>query len=141
MRQSRIPTFVTPLAQGVVDEAYPNFGGLYAGVGSHLTVQEFVEDADLVLHLGPLDTDVTTFLGSARLTESATVRAHSNELKIGSVTYPGVGLRQVIFSMLDRLDFTKLALRNIQKEQLSGLQLMPKTLYITQDWFWSHMSS
>ena len=35
------------------------FGGLYAGYGSHAGVQEFVEDSDLVLHLGPLETDVT----------------------------------------------------------------------------------
>lgn len=56
------------------------FGGQYAGYGSHAGVQEFVEDSDLVLHLGFLETDITTYMGSARIKKVSTVKLHIDHL-------------------------------------------------------------
>lgn len=65
--KSGLPRFVTPLAQGFLDERDAMFGGLYAGYGSQDGVQKVVEDSDLVIHLGPLETDITTYMGSAKI--------------------------------------------------------------------------
>ena len=55
-----LPTFVSPMAKGVIDETYSNFAGVYAGDGSFDSVREFVENSDLVLSIGALKSDFNT---------------------------------------------------------------------------------
>lgn len=50
-----LPTFVTPMGKSGINETLPNYGGVYAGVGSHPPgVQDIVESSDLVLSIGAL---------------------------------------------------------------------------------------
>ena len=60
VRKSGLPTFVTPMGKGAVDESLMNYCGVYAGDGSHADVKERVEGADLVLTIGSLKTDFNT---------------------------------------------------------------------------------
>lgn len=100
---SGLPTFVTPLAQGFINETLPNFSGLYAGVGSHPGVQEYVEQSDFVLHLGPLDTDVTTYLGSARIKPAAVVKVQPSQVHVNDRTYSPVYLRSLVPALIEKL--------------------------------------
>lgn len=53
--KSGLPVFVTPMGKGAVYEHHPNFGGVYAGVGSRpLRVRDVVESSDLILSIGAL---------------------------------------------------------------------------------------
>lgn len=55
IEKSNLPVFVTPMGKGAVNEQHPNFGGVYAGDGSHpALVKEIVESSDLILTIGAL---------------------------------------------------------------------------------------
>lgn len=55
LEKSKLPVFVTPMGKGAVNEDHPNYGGVYAGEGSHPPqVRDFVESSDLILTIGAL---------------------------------------------------------------------------------------
>jgi pyruvate decarboxylase len=60
MDKSGLPTFVTPMGKGAVDETRKNYGGVYAGTGSNPGVREQVESSDLILSIGALKSDFDT---------------------------------------------------------------------------------
>ena len=115
------------------------FGGLYAGYGSHAGVQEFVEDSDLVLHLGPLETDVTTYLGSAKIKKASTVKLHVDHLEIGYASFPMVHLRATILAMLDWCDFTNISIKPFVRLENGVPSIQDENSPITQDWLWPYI--
>lgn len=55
VEKTKLPVFVTPMGKGAVNEDHPNYGGVYAGDGSHPTqVKGKVESSDLILTIGAL---------------------------------------------------------------------------------------
>lgn len=52
--KTRLPVFVAPMGKGAVIEQKSNYGGVYAGNGSHPDVAKAIEAADLVLSVGAL---------------------------------------------------------------------------------------
>lgn len=52
--KTNLPVFVTPMGKGAVNENHSNYGGVYAGDGSHSEVKEIVESSDLILTVGAL---------------------------------------------------------------------------------------
>lgn len=52
---TRLPVFVTPMGKSAINENHPNYGGVYAGSGSHPEeVQNIVESSDLIITVGAL---------------------------------------------------------------------------------------
>ncbi|KIX00392.1 uncharacterized protein Z518_10531 [Rhinocladiella mackenziei CBS 650.93] len=140
--KSRLPTFVTPLAQGFVDESLPNFGGLYAGYGSAPGVRDFVESSDLILHLGPLDTDVTTYLGSANLNKSSVVRFLTDQVEMDDTQYQLLHMRPLLLAAIVDLDFSKVSVESFNPPSPNGfLSTTGGSSLISQDWLWPYISS
>jgi len=54
LEKTGLPVFVTPMGKGAINETHANYGGVYAGDGSHPGVKERVESSDLVLSIGAL---------------------------------------------------------------------------------------
>jgi pyruvate decarboxylase len=55
------PTFCPFMGKSVIEESKPYFHGTYNGKFSYPGVQKAVEeDSDLVIHIGPLPTDMNT---------------------------------------------------------------------------------
>lgn len=135
--------FVTPLAQGFLDEEDPRFGGLYAGSGSHPGVQEFVEDSDLVLHLGSLETDVTTYMGTAKLKRASTVKLYTDRLEIGYASFPNVHIRATILAILEGCDFTGVSIKPFKRLENGSSNGVPNATddnpAITHDWLWPYL--
>ena len=75
VEKSGLPTFVAPMGKGAIDETIPNYGGVYAGSGSHEDVKERVEGADLVLSIGSIKSDFNT---TGYVTLDVLIRPHSN---------------------------------------------------------------
>jgi pyruvate decarboxylase len=63
----RIPTFVTVLGKGAVDESLPTFAGVYGGSGSWPDVIKLVETSDCVLWLANQPSDFNTCVLSNKL--------------------------------------------------------------------------
>ena len=60
VEKSGLPTFVAPMGKGAIDESIQNYGGVYAGSGSHKDVKNRVEKSDLVLSIGSIKSDFNT---------------------------------------------------------------------------------
>lgn len=55
LEKTELPVFVTPMGKGAVNETHPNYGGVYAGVGSMPPdARGVVESSDLILAVGAL---------------------------------------------------------------------------------------
>ncbi|KAJ4519162.1 hypothetical protein HRR83_003526 [Exophiala dermatitidis] len=138
---SRLPTFVTPLAQGFINESLPSFGGLYAGSGSHPGVQEYVERSDFVLHIGPLDTDVTTYLGSASIRRTAVVKLFTDEVQIDDKVYSSVYLHSFVPTLLKRADFSRTSIKPFVAPTVNGTIATKDNDPITHAWLWPYIGS
>lgn len=137
LSKSGLPVFVTPQSQGLIDESLPNFAGLYAGRASSPGAQELVEQSDLVLHLGPLDTDVTTLLGTAILTAENTVRFLSDEVRVSGTSFMGVDLRSLLLLLADGLKIPRGGWGTVAGQRVEGNTCGQDTAVISQDWLWS----
>lgn len=141
MRKSQLPTFVTPLAQGFVNESLANYGGIYAGKGSHPGVQQFVENSDLVLHIGPLDTDVTTYLGSANIKQESVIKLFADSVEVSGQSYTSTYLRPFIFALLNEIDFRKYSAEPFQRPPCDSSLSIQNSGPVTQEWLWPYISS
>lgn len=139
--KSGLPTFVTPLVQGFINETLPNLGGLYAGAGSHPGVQEYVEQSDFVLHIGPLDTDVTTYLGSANINHTAVIKLLTAEVQIDGNTYSPVHLRSFIPAIVEKLSFSNLTIEAFQSSRRDETVETQDAGPIKQAWLWPYISN
>ena len=61
VRVTGFPCSTTPFGKGIVDETIPNFHGVYAGIAGKHVYMPWARSCDLVLRLGPLNSDVNTF--------------------------------------------------------------------------------
>lgn len=133
---------MTSLAQGFINESLPNFGGLYAGAGSSPGVETFIQESDLVLHIGPFDTEVSTYFSSTKLPKDAVICLHTNYVESDQIRYADVGLHDLLNALLG-------CIKNIKVNITPFLNInvpwnfdtnTPDTA-IKQDYFWHRLSS
>ena len=87
-----IPVATSSLARGVFPERHPLGLGVYLGALSPENVVRRVEDADIVLSLGVLQTDLTLGAFTANLDHKREVLCSDTEVTVGYRTYKGVPL-------------------------------------------------
>nr|AEN14643.1 pyruvate decarboxylase [Phaffia rhodozyma]AEN14644.1 pyruvate decarboxylase [Phaffia rhodozyma] len=95
--------YETPMGKATMDETHPNYGGCYIGANSLPSVRQLVEKADLVLSMGALLSDFNTGSFSYSLDSSRVVELHSDHVKIGYATYPGISFRDVLPHLIEKL--------------------------------------
>ena len=84
VRVTGFPTSTTPFGKSIVNETYPNFHGVYAGsAGRHVYVP-WTQSCDLVLRLGPLNSDVNTFGFTTIPDPNVTITFQRNSVTIGN---------------------------------------------------------
>lgn len=139
-----LPAYVTPMGKSGVDETHPSYGGVYAGDASAPAVKEAVEDSDLVLNIGGLQSDFNTAGFSFRLSALRTVDLHSDHCVVRYSEYPGVKMRGVLRKLTERVDLAQLS-RNPPAsipvdllEPASG-DSDPDQV-IRQEWFWHRIN-
>lgn len=88
------PYASTILGKSVIDESHPQFIGVYMGKVGKEQVRKHIEEADCVLILGALMTDMN--VGTAQLNISKTIYATNDELCIKHHTYKNVNLGDFI---------------------------------------------
>jgi len=85
--KTNLPTFVTPMGKGAVNETLESFGGVYVGDVSREDVKERVEGADLVLFVGGLTSDFNSGGFTFHILRNKTVEFHSDHMKVGRIVY------------------------------------------------------
>lgn len=142
VKVSGLPTFVTPMGKGGIDESLSNYGGVYAGTGSNAGVAERVESSDLILTFGAIKSDFNTAGFSYKLSQLKTIDFHSYEIKVRYSEYPGVRMNGVIKKVAEKLKGTKL---NVEHGEHVPSNEMPKeekkstNTTITHAWLWPRL--
>lgn len=150
VRVTGFPTSTTPFGKGIVNETYPNFHGIYAGVAGRQVYMPWVKSCDLVLRLGPLSSDVNTF-GFTTIPDSrVTITFHRDSVDIGGTSrseqYRNLHIKSLLRKVLDRLDKSKLPKYDPYPDlgepaaQLKALAPTERDHIIEQDSFWLRIS-
>jgi indolepyruvate decarboxylase len=93
------PVLVTMLSKGAVPMDHPLYMGVYMGTHSPTAIRRRVEDADLVLDLGSMVTDIESV--KQPLEGERSIRAVDRRVDVSFHSYNDVGLRDFVRALLD----------------------------------------
>jgi pyruvate decarboxylase len=143
VQRSGFPTYVAPMGKGAVDETLPQFGGVYAGNGSHHAVRERVEGSDLILSIGPLKSDFNTTGFSYRTSRLNTIDFYTDHVQVRYSQYPDVRMRGVLQKIIDRMQRldSVLAEHRLPDKDFLSSQAADNDTRITHGWFWPALSN
>jgi pyruvate decarboxylase len=82
IEKSQLPTFVSPMGKGSVNETHSPFGGVYVGDVSRLDVKERIDSAELILYVGALKSDFNSGGFTYHVERRNTVEFHSDHMKV-----------------------------------------------------------
>jgi pyruvate decarboxylase len=138
VKKSRIPTFTTPMAKGVIPDSYSNYRGCYNGKASLPEITEEIEKADLVIEIGPFKVELNTGYFSSALENKKIIVINPTNTVALDMTYDNLGISQLLPHITIKLpkygnifDFTK-------------TDVTPKvnlTNELTQEYLWSRFKS
>ena len=100
---SGLPFATMIMDKGVLDEAHPNFIGIYDGQLMDEDVRVFVEGCDCVLEFGTLRTEVNTGSFTANLEPSKSINVMPHEVRIGHDVYSRVEMGDILRALTSRL--------------------------------------
>ncbi|KAK7428677.1 hypothetical protein QQZ08_004771 [Neonectria magnoliae] len=137
VEKTRLPVFVTPMGKGAINEDHSNYGGVYAGDGSHpVQAKELVESTDLLLTIGAMKSDFNTAGFSYRTSQLNSIDFHSDHCVVRYSTYPGVSMRGVLRKVIDQVDPSELSAQPSPVVQNEVERNTDTSEVITQKWFW-----
>lgn len=108
IEKTQLPTFVSPMGKGAVNEEFEGYGGVYVGDVSRDEVRQRVDDAELILYVGGLQSDFNSGGFTYRIAKKNTVEFHSDHMKIRYSEFPGIRMPSVLRKLLDKLDYSKI---------------------------------
>lgn len=138
VEKTGIPTFVTPMGKGAIDETLTNYGGVYAGDGSNVGVRERVESSDLVLSIGSIKSDFNTAGFTYRISQLSTIDFHSNFVQVKYSEYPGIRMNGVLRKMTEQVDLTQIKIKEGPKptNTIPQKETENNDVIVTHAWLW-----
>jgi pyruvate decarboxylase len=109
VRLTGFPTSTTPFGKGIINETYPNFHGVYAGVAGNNIYMPWFNSCDLILRIAPLNSDVNTF-GFTTIPDSGkTITFNRDSVSIcDTTTFRNLHVKSLLRALLSKLDHSKL---------------------------------
>ncbi|KEF55237.1 uncharacterized protein A1O9_08891 [Exophiala aquamarina CBS 119918] len=147
VRVTGFPTSTTPFGKGIINETYPNFHGVYAGLAGNQIYNPWAYGTDLVLRLGPLNSDVNTFGFSTIPDKHKAITFDRDFVEVTGTKYTNVHIKSLLRRILDRLDTNKLPKYDpypdlgIPSEELKSLPPTQPEDVIDQLTFWRRIST
>ncbi|KAJ5648468.1 hypothetical protein N7490_004840 [Penicillium lividum] len=133
---SGLPTFVTPMGKGAVNETHQNFGGVYAGDGSNAGVREVVESSDLILSIGAIKSDFNTAGFTYRIGQLNTIDFHSNYVRVRYSEYPDINMKGVLQKVVKRMGKLSATRAPPMTNTLPHSEKNSSSPTITHAWLW-----
>lgn len=134
--QSGLPTFVTPMGKGAVDETLPNYGGVYAGDGSNAGVRERVESSDLILSIGSIKSDFNTAGFTYKVSQLNTIDFHSDYVQVKYSMYPGTAMKGVLRNVINQMGKLNVKAGPTPSNEIPHKVTTDNKSEITHAWFW-----
>jgi len=105
VKKINLPAAVTPCDKGVLDEAMPQFIGLYNGkLSVPSSVKQVIEEADLVLDIGgmiPAELNTGLFTDNLDFSKVASIR--DNHVQLDTKVFMNTAIGDVIDALLSRV--------------------------------------
>ena len=136
VEKSGLPTFVTPMGKGAVNETHKNFGGVYAGNGSNAGVTEAVESSDLILSIGAIKSDFNTTGFTYRIGQLNTIDFHSTYVRVRYSEYPDINMKGVLRKVTQRMKNLSPAYIPPVNNRLPDCEKASIDQTITHQWLW-----
>ncbi|KAG5952319.1 hypothetical protein E4U53_001099 [Claviceps sorghi] len=137
-----LPVFVTPMGKSAIDESHRNYGGVYAGEGSHpAQVKDILEASDLIISIGALKSDFNTTGFSYRTSQLQSIDLHSDHCVVRYSNYPGVRMKGVLQKLVRKIDPAQInnsPIPTVRNELQNNHDGSPT---ITQAWFWPRVGA
>ena len=105
IRKTNLPTALTPNDKGTLDEAMPQYAGLYAGDWSSSNeVRDLVGHADVVLDIGGIvTTELNTGLWTGHYDPAKVVSIQDNFVRAGGKVFVNVAIDDVLNALCERV--------------------------------------
>jgi pyruvate decarboxylase len=136
VEKSGLPTFVTPMGKGAINETHKNFGGVYAGNGSNPGVSEAVEASDLILSIGAIKSDFNTTGFTYRIGQLNTIDFHSTYVRVRYSEYPDTNMKGVLRKVVQRMKPLTPGPIPPLTNRLSDGERASTDQTITHNWLW-----
>ncbi|KAH7160743.1 thiamine pyrophosphate enzyme [Dactylonectria macrodidyma] len=134
------PTWTTPFGKGLLNETSSNFHGIYRGKYDDPEVQQFINDADLVVCFGPHFSSTNTFAFSSVPKPEVTISFTDTEVNFQSEVIRDMSARAMVPRLLKNLDVSKVksydTYPKLPRDYLVSFSDVPSTDPITQDRSW-----
>ncbi|KAG6850282.1 hypothetical protein H0H93_015539 [Arthromyces matolae] len=140
LRKTSFPVYSTPMGKTAVDESYERYGGIYLGSISRPEIKQKVESARLVLSVGGLRSDFNTGNFSYNIPVKRTIELHSDNTKVQYAAFPGVGMKELIPQLSERLKSYHLAAAKLAVPKFLAPVPNEKLETITHNYFWPRMA-
>ena len=96
----KFPTFCPFMGKSVIEESKPYFYGTYSGKVSYPGIQKSVEeDSDLVVHIGPLPTNMNTGGFSAKIKSEKLILIQENKVNFKGQVFEDVFLESCKYTV------------------------------------------
>lgn len=118
------PAWTTPFGKGLFNETRPNVHGVYKGKFDEDTVQETINQADLVLFFGPHLASTNTYGHTAVPSSQTTIFIKNNQVDMGTETFRDVPATFIASRLLKSIDLSKIT-RNEPYPQLRRAKSEP----------------
>jgi indolepyruvate decarboxylase len=100
---SGLPFATMFMDKTVLDEAHPQYIGMYDGRVMNEEVRAFVEGCDCVLGIGAMLTDFNSGAFTARIDRSKSINILHNSVRVGAAVYPNVAMKDVLAALARKL--------------------------------------
>ncbi len=118
LERSRFPFVTGVLAKSVVSENHPQFVGVYTGAMTPDDVREEVENADCVISVGPLITDLSTGIFTAHIKPEQSILLMPDKLIDRKTCYPCIDMESFLKAMIDAMPESELPAAQINRHTL-----------------------
>lgn len=120
---SGLPYATMFMAKSVLDEQHPAYVGMYDGNLMNPKVQEFVENAELIIDIGSPFTDFNSGAFTSHVDPSRMIYIGHHRVKIGAEEFPNVELAEVLGLLAERVE--KRQWPSISNESMNHSQSLP----------------
>ncbi|MGL6118547.1 alpha-keto acid decarboxylase family protein [Plesiomonas sp.] len=104
INHANLPFATMFMDKSVLDEAHPNYIGLYNGHLLNDEVREFVESCDCILNIGAMMSDFNTGAFTADLSHAKSVLIMPEFVQVGDVTYNNVQMKDVLVTLTEKIE-------------------------------------
>ncbi|KAI9033680.1 thiamine diphosphate-binding protein [Phycomyces nitens] len=94
--KTRFPTFVSPMGKGAIDDTAEYYRGCYCGSVSLADVYKEVQDSDLILEVGSVQSDFNTGGFTYKVDKSKIIAFHTFATHVYRATYEKVGMSELL---------------------------------------------